>query len=227
MSVSLEYLLGAASNMLYRTMANANDDDDDDWVFDTIKPGGNTIVSRPQSQLFMDQSIDDAFDFSDQEENTGVIPMDIQTDGFDSIQISSTVKRAPSSNKRARRHSSGTFNEKAFDTVRLLRNNKSRPEIPSNPEPSHTPKHHQEDHAYANIPRTASPAQQNSRESAIGQMIYSQAIGFACQEEMRNSMSQAKREAIARLAEAWSGLEMIDPSSIYRITKGTVGRLER
>lgn len=59
----------------------------------------------------------------------------------------------------------------------------------------------------------------NSKEAQLGRRAYSKAIGLACQEILANTGDQEKREAISRLAEAWSDLEMIDPEGLYHILK--------
>ncbi|OKL64546.1 hypothetical protein UA08_00487 [Talaromyces atroroseus] len=59
----------------------------------------------------------------------------------------------------------------------------------------------------------------NSKEAQLGRRAYSRGIGLACQEILANTGDQEKREAISRLAEAFSDLEMIDPEGLYHILK--------
>lgn len=59
----------------------------------------------------------------------------------------------------------------------------------------------------------------NSKEANMGRKAYNKAIGISCQEILANTSDQEKREAISRLAEAWSDLEMIDPEGLYHIVK--------
>ena len=59
----------------------------------------------------------------------------------------------------------------------------------------------------------------NSKEAQLGRRAYSKGIGIACQEILSNTGDQEKREAISRLAEAFSDLEMADPEGLYHIIK--------
>ncbi|KAB8228015.1 kinase-like protein [Aspergillus alliaceus] len=59
----------------------------------------------------------------------------------------------------------------------------------------------------------------NSKEAQLGRRAYSKAVGLACQEVLGTTGDQEKREAISRLAEAWSDLEMADPEGLYHILK--------
>jgi serine/threonine-protein kinase 24/25/MST4 len=59
----------------------------------------------------------------------------------------------------------------------------------------------------------------NSKEAQLGRRAYTKGIGFACQEVLANTGDQEKREAISRLAEAFSDLEMVDPEGLFHILK--------
>lgn len=59
----------------------------------------------------------------------------------------------------------------------------------------------------------------HSKEAQLGRRAYSKAVGLACQEILGTTGDQEKREAISRLAEAWSDLEMIDPEGLCHIIK--------
>jgi serine/threonine-protein kinase 24/25/MST4 len=65
-----------------------------------------------------------------------------------------------------------------------------------------------------------------SKEALLGRMAYANAIGLACQETLATTWDQEKREAISRLAEAWSDLEMIDPEGLYHIVKLSCEKLQ-
>lgn len=66
----------------------------------------------------------------------------------------------------------------------------------------------------------------NSKEANLGRKAYSKAIGISCQEILANTGDQEKREAISRLAEAWSDLEMVDPEGLYHIVRLTNEKLQ-
>lgn len=61
----------------------------------------------------------------------------------------------------------------------------------------------------------------NSKEAQLGRRAYSKGVGLACQEVLANTGDQEKREAISRLAEAFSDMEMVDPEGLYHILKLT------
>jgi serine/threonine-protein kinase 24/25/MST4 len=65
-----------------------------------------------------------------------------------------------------------------------------------------------------------------SKEALLGHRAYTNAIGLACQETLATTWDQEKREAISRLAEAWSDLEMIDPEGLYHIVKLSCEKLQ-
>jgi serine/threonine-protein kinase 24/25/MST4 len=48
---------------------------------------------------------------------------------------------------------------------------------------------------------------------------------LSCQEVLGTTADQEKRDAISRLAEAWSDLEMLDPEGLYHIIRGMNERL--
>lgn len=66
----------------------------------------------------------------------------------------------------------------------------------------------------------------SSKEAILGRRIYNKSIGLSCQEVLSTTWDQQKREAISRLAEAWSDLEMIDPEGLYQIMKSTCDKLQ-
>lgn len=80
------------------------------------------------------------------------------------------------------------------------------------------------------VDENASPktlfSETNSKEAQLGRRAYSRAVGLACQEVLGTTGDQEKREAISRLAEAWSDLEMVDPEGLYHILRATNEKLQ-
>lgn len=64
-----------------------------------------------------------------------------------------------------------------------------------------------------------------SKEASLGHLLYSSAIGISCQEILSTTADSAKRDALSRLAEAFSDLEMLDPEGLYHIVTGAVQRM--
>lgn len=65
-----------------------------------------------------------------------------------------------------------------------------------------------------------------SKEGQLGRRAYSRAVGLSCQEVLATTGDGEKREAISRLAEAWSDLEMVDPEGLYHIVRIMNERLQ-
>lgn len=66
----------------------------------------------------------------------------------------------------------------------------------------------------------------SSKEAQLGHRAYSRAVGLSCQEVLANTGDGEKREAIARLAEAWSDLEMVDPEGLFHIIRSMNDRIQ-
>lgn len=65
-----------------------------------------------------------------------------------------------------------------------------------------------------------------SKEAALGRVLYSQAIGISCQNVLNETGNQAHREVISRLAEAFSDLEAADPEGLYHIMQSIVHKMD-
>lgn len=75
-------------------------------------------------------------------------------------------------------------------------------------------------------PSSASIQVADSKEASMGRKLYSAAIGISCQEVLNETGDEKKREAVARLAEAFSDLEAVDPAGMYHIMESIVGRMK-
>ena len=64
---------------------------------------------------------------------------------------------------------------------------------------------------------TTSTSSASSKEAILGQRLYANSIGISCQEVLDNTANEEKREAVARLAEAFSDLESVDPEGVYAV----------
>jgi len=72
----------------------------------------------------------------------------------------------------------------------------------------------------------ASTVNSESKEASLGKALYSQAVGISCQETLNDTADQARREAVSRVAEAFSDLEAADPEGLYHIMQGIVRKME-
>lgn len=69
-------------------------------------------------------------------------------------------------------------------------------------------------------------SESNTKEAVLGRKVYARSVGLTCQEELTNTSDQEKREALSRLAEAWSDLETIDPEGLLHVVKGMVEKIQ-
>ncbi|KAL4944664.1 hypothetical protein BDV06DRAFT_210089 [Aspergillus oleicola] len=206
--------------------------EDDGWVFDTVK--APTMMIREDS------------DNSDDSDSGSIIHDPLyneSTDMIENLRISSppnpprhasgtAVRRSPApdrnpSLRRPKRQSSGVKQPLGVDltfgnspsTVRQFRRVSDKAQAQAEDSFS----------SYQIIDENASPksiySETTSKEAQLGRRAYSKAVGHACQEVLGTTGDQEKREAISRLAEAWSDLEMVDPEGLYHILKATNEKL--
>ncbi|KAL1966682.1 hypothetical protein VTN77DRAFT_3879 [Rasamsonia byssochlamydoides] len=195
-------------------------DDDDGWVFDTVK--ASTTIAEPTRKA-PPASLD-----NEEDSSLGMEDLHISNPPNQSKPVAnSTVRRTPAperSRANTKRRSSGVKQPLGVDlsfgnspsTVRQFRrvSDKMTDDYGHHP---HLPPGMDENVG----PKTlfSETTTSNSKEAQLGRRAYSKAIGLACQEILANTGDQEKREAISRLAEAWSDLEMVDPEGLYHILK--------
>ena len=199
-------------------MTRPDDLDEDDWVFDTIKA---PPMWKPKGTDWMT---------FDEEEEAMPDPAQMLEDLHISApppprhQANSTVRRVPTdrspSVKRAntKRRSSGVKQPLGLDltygnspsTVRQFRRVSDK--VPTDLNPA------KQGYDENQSPKTVS-TDTSSKEAQIGRRAYSKAVGMSCQEVLSTTGDGDKREAISRLAEAWSDLEMVDPEGLYHIVR--------
>ncbi|RDW92841.1 STE20 family serine/threonine-protein kinase [Aspergillus mulundensis] len=203
--------------------------DDDGWVFDTVK--APTMVIREDSDVSDCGSIihDPLYDESaEMMENLRISSPSAQQ----RYANGTAVRRAPPpadrspSVRRPKRRSSGVKQPLGVDltfgnspsTVRQFRRVSDK-----------SPTEDSFSSYQLNGDENASPKSlstgTNNKEAQLGRRAYSKAVGHACQEVLGTTGDQEKREAISRLAEAWSDLEMVDPEGLYHILRATNEKL--
>ncbi|PTU21168.1 hypothetical protein P175DRAFT_0501814 [Aspergillus ochraceoroseus IBT 24754] len=204
--------------------------DDDGWVFDTVKAATMVIPEDSDDSETISDIRDPLYDES--------------AEMVENLRISSppnpprhatgtAVRRVPAPDRspsiqRAKRRSSGVKQPLGVDlsfgnspsTVRQFRRVSDK--VPGTD--SYSSQH------LVGADENASPkplySEPNSKEAQLGRRAYTKAIGLACQEVLGTTGDQEKREAISRLAEAWSDLEMVDPEGLYHILKATNEKLQ-
>ncbi|KAE8166693.1 Pkinase-domain-containing protein [Aspergillus tamarii] len=203
--------------------------DDDGWVFDTVKAPTMKISEDP----YVDENDPDSQDFLYDETSEMINDMHISSPPLPpkhapNSAVNTAVRRAPAperspSTRRSyrKRRSSGIKQPLGVDltfgnspsTVRQFRRVSDK--IPSENSYSSQYSFGPDENS---SPKTLF-SEPNSKEAQLGRRAYSKAVGLSCQEVLGTTGDQEKREAISRLAEAWSDLEMVDPEGLYHILK--------
>ncbi len=65
-----------------------------------------------------------------------------------------------------------------------------------------------------------------TKEAVLGRRVFNKIVDPAFQELHAQTGNQAKREALSRLADAWSALDAIDPEGEYQLFKAMVERAQ-
>ncbi|KAJ5908660.1 hypothetical protein N7495_001342 [Penicillium taxi] len=227
---------GIAKDMKYyaETLTNmpksmVNEEDDDDWVFDTVKGPPSMWVPKGRDWSTLD----------DEEYDTD--PAQLMEDMHLSPpppppkhQANSTVRRTPGAERspsirrtNTKRRSSGVKQPLGVDlsygnstsTVRHFRRVSDK--APNENTVIKTPPGFDE-----NISPKPISIDTSSKEAQLGRRAYSKAVGLSCQEILSTTADGEKREAISRLAEAFSDLEMVDPEGLYHIIRSMNDKLQ-
>ncbi|KAJ4508713.1 hypothetical protein HRR83_005805 [Exophiala dermatitidis] len=73
---------------------------------------------------------------------------------------------------------------------------------------------------------TSAETNSESKESSLGKRLYAQAVGISCQDVLDDTADHVKREAVARLAEAFSDLEAVDPDGLFHVMRAIVEKVK-
>jgi serine/threonine-protein kinase 24/25/MST4 len=65
-----------------------------------------------------------------------------------------------------------------------------------------------------------------TKEALLGRRVFAKVVDPAFQELHAQTSNQAKREALSRLADAWSALDAIDPEGEYQLLKAMMDRAQ-
>jgi serine/threonine-protein kinase 24/25/MST4 len=206
-------------------------EDDDGWVFDTVKAPPTSIPEDPHDLVSerdtRDRLYDEASELMDNLHMSSP-PVPPKHSSNSTVRRNPAADRSPSV-RRPKRRSSGVKQPLGVDltfgnspsTVRQFR----RVSDKTGPDSSYNNQYQ------IAVDENASPktvySDSNSKEAQLGRRAYSKAVGLACQEVLGTTADQEKREAISRLAEAWSDLEMVDPEGLYHILKTINEKLQR
>ena len=222
---------------------------DDGWVFDTVRPQPTLRHTQKRRKLSADK-----VNLMEDLPTEMMQDMNLQGQKPDSQQISSTTRKVPVPKRQIpgsvrhltqKRHSSGQQRQplgvnmsfgNSPSTVRQFRrvspnaeNNNPLEGSPSKPRPASSHKSNIENmpppspDTFSSTATTITPTE--SKESYLGRRAYNKAIGISCQDVLNNTADGEKREAVSRLAEAFSDLEHVDPEGLYHIIRSTMEKI--
>lgn len=103
---------------------------------------------------------------------------------------------------------------------------KAKPGLPQFADMDHSLLEESRAEKSSRFPSTASTIVSESKEAKLGRKLYASAIGISCQDVLNDTGDEAKREAIARLAEAFSDLENVDPDGMYHIMNSIIKNMK-
>ncbi|OJD26485.1 STE/STE20/YSK protein kinase [Blastomyces percursus] len=233
---------GLSDNVKYYEESMATIDhkeDEDGWVFDTLKPG--TVAISNNTQKRMKISGPPIEEVHSKEEPSEMLKRMELTDvsnlpSSNKPVANSTVRRSAPSAERSPSVKRSNTSRKSNGVKQPLGLNLSFGNSPSTVRQFRRVSDKQidlpnESTGYPpGMDENCAPktlfTEANSKEAILGRRVYNKSIGLSCQEVLSTTWDQEKREAISRLAEAWSDLEMIDPEGLYQIMKSTCDKLQ-
>ena len=198
------------------------EEDDDGWVFDTVKASTVAKHTQKRRKVSMPEVC---------EEPTAMLQnLNLSLDATITATPIGTVRKVsgprasptPTRRNTARRRSSQkkplgpnlSFGNSP-STVRMFRrvSDRSIDHVQSQEQYG--------DENKAQVPETA------TKEALAGRRAYSKAVGLSCQDLLANTSDSDKRDAIAHVAEAFSDLEAIDPEGLYHFLKMTIEKVAK
>lgn len=201
----------------------------DDWIFDTIKASTLAVSNHTQKRrkvsaaqttvLESPEEMLEQLTLNGKPAYTESSPAPTvhkttmkRRSSFD--QLVSPAKRRPSGQKQPLQPDTSFGN--SGSTVRLFRR-------VSENSPNITP-----DASVAKRDENQAPlAESVTKEALLGRRAYTKVIDEAFQETYAHTGSQAKREAISRVADAWNVLDVADPEGEYLLLKLIAAKIQR
>ncbi|KAL9621438.1 MAG: hypothetical protein Q9160_004081 [Pyrenula sp. 1 TL-2023] len=221
---------GTSTNLKYyaETMRNISAPaEDDGWVFDTVKavPSGYGTQKRRRIELEDAQA-----ETTVMMEQMSVSENPVSEKPPTTRRVSGTTRHSPSVKRSTKKRVSSGQTRQPLGVNMSFGNSPStvrqfRRVSPTAENPSIDTKIRESDAENMPPPSQSIPPVE-SKESFLGRRAYTKVIGLTCQEILNDTGNQEKREAISRLAEAFSDLEAVDPEGLYHILKVTVDRMQ-
>lgn len=223
------------------------DENDDEWVFETVR--ASALPNRgADAQTTRKGRSERTSDISMLEETTNVLEDMSYVHGTTRrvsgpVEANSSVRRAGTKKwmSQARRPLGVNMSfGNSPSTVRQFRRSSGKTGDTENKDPGspiHSPQNlacEDDGDCEAGLANLTSmsldqpPAQlsMDSKEAHLGRRLYSLAIGNSCQDVLNSTASQPRREAISRLAEAFSDLEAADPEGLYHVMRSITEKMQ-
>lgn len=218
---------------------STKDVNDEAWVFDTVKsvvpPKQPTVKHRKQSSLLA--AAEEGFRKMD----LGESPQSPSSPAVSTIR-KSTVRRAPSIAQVPPAYANGsprgsiiapkrplqpdTSFGNSGSTMRLFRNAPS--DGPASRRGSRATSPDDDVFVDENVPPpVASPVEPHSKEALLGRRLYSKAVEPTLGELHAQSSTMQKREAWAKLSDAFASLDAVDPEGAYHLMSNLVAAMNQ
>ncbi|PHH72859.1 hypothetical protein CDD82_5773 [Ophiocordyceps australis] len=207
--------------------------DDHEWVFDTVKSAAPPPSSRPTVRRGRRPSsmvlAEDGMRKLDLSEG----PLSLSSPAVDTVR-KATVRRAPSEAQPDSMRSAGSPRQttaprkplqtdmsfgNAGSTMRLFRR------VPSGGTSTSARSGSSEDTCVdENIPPSiVSPVEPYGKEAVLGRRLYLKAIDPTLAELHAQTSTLQKREALAKLSDAFAALDAIDPEGVHHVVSNLIG----
>lgn len=218
------------------TLQTMSTRDEDDWVFDTVKsiapPKRPTIKSRKPSALLMAEESMHKLDLSEG-------PLGASSPAVGTVR-KATARRVPSLAQVSAMHSLGSpkravSSKKPLQTDMSFGNSGSTMRlfrrVPSDSSTSGQlgrPESPDDVFCDENLPPAmASPIAPYGKEAVLGRRLYNKAIEPSMAELHAQTSGNQKREALARLSDAFAALDAVDPEGAYHLMSNLITGMAR
>ncbi|KAH7318537.1 kinase-like domain-containing protein [Stachybotrys elegans] len=212
-------------------------DEEESWVFDTVKsvvpPTRPTVRSRKASSIFAADEAMRKLDLKD-------APLQPASSPAVGTVRKSTVRRTPSLAQVSAMHSSGSPRptvapkrplqpDMSFgnsgSTMRLFRR------VPSDSSTSgQLGRKASEDDVFCDEnlpPQLTAPVELNSKEAVLGRRLYNKAVEPTLAELHAQTSAMQKREALAKLSDAFAALDSVDPEGAYHLMSNMMASMSQ
>lgn len=206
-------------------------DDKDEWVFDTVRsvmPRKTTVRSRKPSSVFATEDALRRLDLKDgplqpSSPATGTARKVTVRKQPSLSQINGTgsVRGPPPAPALRKPLQTDLSFGNSGSSQRLFRR------VPSDSSTSGHVSWPDSNDVFTNENRIPHAVEANSKEAMLGRRLYTRAVEPALSELHAQTSALAKREALARLSDAFAGLDAIDPEGAYHMMQNLVANMSQ